>query len=54
MHPADAIQMATAIKMNASYFLTDEWFLSSLPELNVLKLDELKTLPGYLEADDLH
>ena len=54
LHPADAIQMATAIKMNASYFLTDEWFLSSLPELNVLKLDELKTLPGYLESDDLH
>ena len=42
LHPADAIQMATAIKMNASYFLTDQWFLSSLPELKVLKLDELK------------
>ena len=54
LHPADAIQMATAIKMNASYFLTNEWFLSSLPELNVLKLDELKTRPEYLESDDLH
>ena len=42
LHPADAIQMATAINMNASYFLTDQWFLSSLPELKVLKLDELK------------
>lgn len=53
LHPADAIQMATAIQMNASYFLTDEWFLSSLPELKVLKLDELKTLPEYLAPDNL-
>ncbi len=50
----DSIQMATAIKMNATYFLTNDLKLPSLPELKVLKLDELKTLPEYLEPDNSH
>ncbi len=40
--------------MNATHFLTNDLKLPSLPELKVLKLDELKTLPEYLEPDDLH
>ena len=54
IHTPDAIQMATAIKMNATHFLTNDLKLPSLPELKVLKLDELKTLPEYLTSDDLH
>jgi len=50
----DSIQMATAIKMNATYFLTNDLKLPSLPELKVLKLDELKTLQEYLEPDNSH
>ncbi len=49
----DSIQMATAIKMNATHFLTNDLKLPSLPELKVLKLDELKTQPEYLQSDDL-
>ena len=50
----DSIQMATAIKMNATHFLTNDLKLPSLPGLKVLKLDELKTRPEYLAPDDLH
>ncbi len=50
----DSIQMATAIQMNATHFLTNDLKLPSLPELKVLKLDELKTRPEYLASDDLH
>ena len=50
----DSIQMATAIKMNATYFLTNDLRLPSLPELKILTLDELKTRPEYLTPDDLH
>jgi predicted nucleic acid-binding protein len=38
----DAIQMATAIHEGASFFLTNDARLPSLPELKVLVLDELK------------
>lgn len=37
----DAIQVATAIHTGASYFLTNDARLPSLPELDVLVLDEL-------------
>ncbi len=50
----DSIQMATAIKMNAIYFLTNDLRLPSLPQLKILTLDELKTRPEYLTPDDLH
>jgi len=49
----DSIQMATAIKMNATHFLTNDLKLPNLPGLKVLKLDELKTRPEYLAPDDL-
>jgi predicted nucleic acid-binding protein len=42
---ADAIQIATAISQNASFFLTNDKRLSSLPYLQVLTVDELKTRP---------
>ena len=38
----DAIQMATALRAGASRFLTNDARLPSLPELQVLVLDELK------------
>jgi predicted nucleic acid-binding protein len=41
----DAIQLATAIKQKASFFLTNDMGLPSLPGLKVLTLDELKTRP---------
>ncbi len=50
----DSIQMATGIMRGATYFLTNDLKLPSLPELKVLKLDELKTRPEYLAPDDLH
>ena len=37
----DAIQMATAISAGASFFLTNDARLPSLPELSVLVLDQL-------------
>ena len=37
----DAIQMATAIYVGASYFLTNDARLPSLPELKVLVLDQV-------------
>ena len=37
----DAIQMATAVREGASLFLTNDHRLPSLPELQMLKLDEL-------------
>jgi predicted nucleic acid-binding protein len=40
---SDAIQMATAIRANASFFLTNDVRLPSLPNLRILQLDELKT-----------
>jgi len=39
--PYDAIQMATAIHEGASFFLTNDARLPSLPKLKVLVLDEL-------------
>jgi hypothetical protein len=39
----DAIQMATAINANASFFLTNDMSLPSLSNLKMLQLDELKT-----------
>src|SRR5947209_3831158 len=41
----DAIHMATAIRLNASFFLTNDMGLPSLPGLKILMLDELKTRP---------
>lgn len=38
----DSIQMATAIKSNASFFLTNDIHLPSLPNLQMLKLNDLK------------
>ncbi len=38
----DAIQMSTAIRRGASFFLTNDARLPSLPSLKVLVLDELK------------
>ena len=49
---ADAIHMATAIVSEAKYFLTNDLSLPSLPNLTVLKLDELKILPEYTEQND--
>ncbi len=37
----DAIQIATAIQGGATFFLTNDAHLSSVPELKVLVLDEL-------------
>ncbi len=42
IHTPDAIQMATAIKSDASFFLTNDIHLPSLPNLQMLKLNELK------------
>ena len=47
----DSIQMATGIMRGATYFLTNDLKLPSLPELKALRLDELKTLPEYLTPD---
>jgi len=41
----DAIQMATAIHEGASFFLTNDARLPSLPRLKILVLDKLKTRP---------
>jgi len=38
----DAIQMTTAIRAGASFFLTNDSHLPIIPELRVLVLDELK------------
>ena len=38
----DAIQMATAIRADASFFLTNDSHLPTIPELRVLVLGELK------------
>ena len=38
----DSIQMATAISMEASYFLTNDTRLPSLPGLKTLILDDIK------------
>lgn len=46
---ADSIHMATAIVQEASFFLTNDMSLPSLPHLKVLTLDELKTRPEYLQ-----
>jgi predicted nucleic acid-binding protein len=43
IHSLDAIQMATAILEGASFFLTNDARLPSLPGLEVLVLDELRT-----------
>ena len=40
----DAIQMATAINFHAPFFLTNDMKLPSSPDLQVLKLDELRSL----------
>jgi predicted nucleic acid-binding protein len=41
LRPPDAIQMATAIRGGASFFLTNDTRLPSLPGLSVLVLDQL-------------
>jgi len=38
----DSIQMATALKADASFFLTNDKKFPSIPELKVLLLDDLK------------
>ncbi len=48
------ISLVTSTVMNATYFLTNDLRLPSLPELKILTLDELKTRPEYLTPDDLH
>ena len=45
----DSIQMATAINQEASFLLTNDMRLPSLPHLKVLTLDEIKTRPEYLQ-----
>jgi len=42
LHTPDAIQMATAINASASYFLTNDIHLPSLPHLKMLRLDDLR------------
>ena len=42
IHTADSIQMATAIFGGASFFLTNDTRLPSLPNLKTLVLDDLK------------
>ncbi len=42
LHTPDAIQMATAMKESAAFFLTNDIRLPSLPGLQMLKLDELR------------
>jgi len=44
----DAIQMATATHEGASFFLTNDTRLPSLPGLEMLVLDELKAKPQRL------
>jgi hypothetical protein len=41
----DAIQMATVIHAGASFLLTNDAGLPSLPELSLLVLDRLKAQP---------
>ena len=48
----DSIHMATAIVSEAKYFLTNDLSLPSLPNLTVLKLDQLKALPEYTEQNE--
>lgn len=45
IHIADSIEMATAIKGGASFFLTNDLALPSLPNLKVLTLEALKKDP---------
>ena len=42
VHTADSIQMATAIHAGASFFLTNDLALPSLPKLKVMTLEALK------------
>jgi len=44
----DSIQMATAIHMGATSFLTNDLRLPSLSELKIVTLEELKNRPEYL------
>jgi predicted nucleic acid-binding protein len=46
IHTADATQIATAIKHNASFFLTNDLSLPSIPKLKVLTLEALKQDAG--------
>lgn len=39
----DAIQLATALSMKADFFLTNDRKLASIPGINVLVLDDLKS-----------
>lgn len=45
LHPVDAIQVATALQQNASFFLTNDKRLSVIQELKVLVLDTLQGQP---------
>lgn len=42
MRTADAIQVATAIQSNASFFLTNDTGLPSLPDLKIIVLEDLR------------
>jgi predicted nucleic acid-binding protein len=46
IHTPDSIQMATAIIENASFFLTNDKGLPSLPNLKILVVDELLSEGG--------
>ena len=42
MRTADAIQIATAIQSNASFFLTNDTSLPSIPSLKIIVLEDLR------------
>lgn len=46
LHTADAIEIATALNSKATFFLTNDKRLSSVKDLEVLVLDELKAKSG--------
>ncbi len=53
IHVADSIQMATAIRKKASFFLTNDTSLPSLPGLQTLVLNDLlKDLGDLKEVSD--
>ncbi|HJT59390.1 MAG TPA: PIN domain-containing protein [Ktedonobacteraceae bacterium] len=42
MRTADSIQIATAIRSNASFFLTNDASLPSIPDLKIIVLEDLR------------